>query len=98
MMKSKSTLPNGWVWFEEPGKVFIPYKARLIHRSPLKEDESLFISSKSNWFLKRSRNGQEALWENISNNEAFLWLVRNQYDFDRRKEDSVQDLLDRFEV
>ncbi len=97
-MKTKSTLPNGWVWFEDPGKVFIPYKAKLIHSSPVKDGETLLVSSKKNWFLKRERNGQGPSWEKVSGNDAFLWLVRNQYDFDRRKDDAVQDLLDDFEV
>ena len=97
-MKTKSTLPNGWVWFEEASKVFIPYRAKLIHHSPTKEDETLYVSTKKNWFLKRNRNGQGTTWEQISGNEAFLWLVRNEYDFDRRKDDAVRDLLEDFEV
>ncbi|MCA9409926.1 MAG: hypothetical protein KC931_10950 [Candidatus Omnitrophica bacterium] len=97
-MKTRSVLPNGWVWFENPGKVFIPYKARQIHHSPQSEGETLFVSSKKNWFLKRDRNGQGPSWEKVDRNDAFLWLVRNQYDFDRRSDEAVQELLEEFEV
>jgi len=97
-MKTKSVLPNGWVWFEDPGKVFIPYKAQLIHHSRKNDEESLYVSSKKNWFLKRERDGQGPVWEKVERNDAFLWLVRNDYDFDRRLNDSVQQLLEDFEV